>query len=104
MVITVPVIPNSSVRASSGVPWKASGDRGPTLTDESTAPAANATSTESVGSTHSDPRTYSRNAPRPTVPTSAIQSCPPAPQTRFRGNADRRWPTAWHLGCRNGAF
>ena len=62
MVIIVPVIPNSSVRASSGVPWKASGDRGPTLTDDSTAPAARAASTDSVGSTHSDPRTYSRSA------------------------------------------
>src|SRR6266567_4107768 len=68
MVIIVPVIPSSSVRASSGVPWNASGDRGPTLTDDSAAPAARATSTDSVGSTHSDPRAYSRSASRPTMP------------------------------------
>ena len=72
MVIIFPVIPSSSVRASSGVPWKASGDRAPTLTDDSTAPAAKATSTDSVGSTHSDPRTYSLSTPRPTMPASAI--------------------------------
>ena len=72
MVIIVPVIPSSSVRASSGVPWNASGDRGPTLTDDSTAPAARAASTDSPGSTHSAPRAYSRSAPRPTMPTSTI--------------------------------
>jgi hypothetical protein len=72
MVMTVPVIPNSKVRASSAVPWKASGDRGPTLTDDSAAPTARATSTDSVGSTHSDPRTYSLSTPRPTMPASAI--------------------------------
>jgi hypothetical protein len=72
MVMTVPVIPNSKVRASSAVPWKASGDRGPTLTDDSAAPTARATSTDSVGSSHSDPRTYSLSTPRPTMPASAI--------------------------------
>src|SRR5690242_20986347 len=72
-VIIVPVIPSSSVRASSGVPWNASGDRGPTLTDDSTAPAARAASADSVGSTHSEPRTYSRSASRPITPTSTVQ-------------------------------
>ena len=79
MVIIVPVIPSSSVRASSGVPWKASGDRGPTLTDDSAAPAARAASTDSPGSTHSDPRTYSRSASRPTMPTSTIGAGPGRP-------------------------
>src|SRR5690242_20932916 len=83
-VIIVPVIPSSSVRASSGVPWKASGDRGPTLTDDSTAPAARAASTDSVGSTHSEPRTYSRSASRPITPTSTTQVL----------------DKAWHLGHR----
>src|SRR5262249_6077475 len=41
-------------------------------TDDSTAPAARATSTDSVGSTHSDPRTYSLSTPRPAMPASAI--------------------------------
>src|SRR5882724_2430948 len=73
MVIIVPVIPSSSVRASSGVPWNASGDRGPALTNDSAAPTASAASTDSPGSTHSDPRTYSRSAPRLTLPTSTIR-------------------------------
>ena len=47
-VTIVPVIPSSRVRASSGVPWNASGERGPTLTDDSSAPAASAASTDSV--------------------------------------------------------
>ena len=101
-VIIVPVIPSSSVRASSGVPWNASGDRGPTLTDDSTAPAASATSTDSVGSTHSDPRTYSRSAPRPTMPTSTIRLWPGAAAQRTRFRRRPALATAWHLGCRPG--
>ena len=92
MVIIVPVIPSSSVRASSGVPWNASGDRDPTLTDDSAAPAARAASTDNVGSTHSDPRRYSRSAPRLTMPTSTIRLWPGPASTS----------PAWHLGCRTG--
>ncbi len=53
------------------------------LADDSTAPAARAASTDSVGSTHSDPRTYSRSSSRPTVLTSATWfSTAPGPTRR----------------------
>jgi hypothetical protein len=73
-VTIVPVIPSSRVRASSGVPWNASGERDPMRTEDSAAPAARAASTDSVGSTHSDPRTYSLSTLRVTMPASAIRS------------------------------
>src|SRR5262249_10620546 len=63
-VTIVPAIPISNVRASSEVPWNASGERGPTRISDSSDPAARAASTDSVGSTHSDPRTYSDSASR----------------------------------------
>jgi hypothetical protein len=63
----VPAVPMSSVRASSGVPWKTSLYSNPsrgTSTNESTEPAISAASTAIPGSTHSDPRTYSATSSR----------------------------------------
>src|SRR4029077_17742934 len=97
-VIIVPVIPSSSVRASSGVPWKASGDRAPTLTDDSAAPTARAASTHDPGSTHSDPRTYSLSASRPTMPTSTIRLWPDQPADLFPRKRRPLLATASHLG------
>ena len=72
----------SSVRASSGVPWKTSLYSNPsrgTGTNESTKPATSAASTAIPGSTHSDPRTYS--------PTSSRRRLPASPNIR-----SREWP------------
>jgi hypothetical protein len=52
---------------------QASGEFEPTLTDDSAAPAARAATTDSVGSTHSAPRRYSRSASRLTMLTSTIR-------------------------------
>src|SRR6202012_6306510 len=69
------------------------------LTDDSSVPAARAASTDSVGSTHSDPRTYSFSASRPTMPTSAIRSPAarrPVPRTGFRTiRADAHHSLTW---------
>jgi hypothetical protein len=81
--IIVPAVPMSSVRASSGVPWKTSLYSNPsrgTGTNESTEPATSAASAAIPGSTHSDPRTYS--------PTSSRRLLLPAsPNIR-----SREWP------------
>jgi hypothetical protein len=61
-VIIVPVMPVSSVRASSAVPWKASGESGPMFTCDSSSPSSSAATTQPVGITHNDPRAYSRAA------------------------------------------
>ena len=78
----MPAVPMSSVRASSGVPWKTSlysnQSRG-TGTNESTEPATSAASAAIPGSTHSDPRTYS--------PTSSRSLLPASPNIR-----SREWP------------
>ena len=81
--IIVPAVPMSSVRASSGVPWKTSLYSNPsrgTGTNESIEPATSVASTAIPGSTHSDPRTYS--------PTSSRRRLLPAsPNIR-----SREWP------------
>jgi hypothetical protein len=69
-VTMVPAIPISRLRASSGVPWNASGECTPMFTDDSSAPAASAATTDSVGSTHSEARTYSDSASRRIMPIS----------------------------------
>jgi hypothetical protein len=63
-VTIVPAMPINSDRASSGVPWKASGDRGPRSTSDSSEPTTSAAKTATVGSTQSEPRAYSRSASR----------------------------------------
>ena len=71
-VTIVPAMPISRLRASSGVPWNASGECTPTLTTDNSDPAARAAATDSVGSTHSDPRTYSDNVSRRIMPSLLI--------------------------------
>jgi hypothetical protein len=63
-VTIVLVMPMSRLRASSAVPWKASGEPGPRLTCDSSTPSSKATTTDPVGSSHSEPRLYSRSASR----------------------------------------
>jgi len=63
-VTIVLVIPMSNARASSAVPWNASGESGPTFTSDSADPTMSATITDRVGSTHSELRTYSGIASR----------------------------------------
>ena len=67
------------------------------LTDDSTAPAAKAASTDSVGSTHSDPRTYSLSSfsQRTTTHHARLRDpvsarTPAAQRIRFCGMAGRR--------------
>ena len=62
----------SSVRASSGVPWKTNQRVEDTSTCESTRPMPSARTTAMVGSTHSAPRMYSHNASRRTQTTLAV--------------------------------
>ncbi len=69
-VTIVPAMPISRLRASSGVPWNASGECTPMFTADNSAPAARAAITDSVGSTHSDARTYSDSASRRIMPAS----------------------------------
>ena len=47
-VTIVPAIPISKARASSAVPWNASGERGPTLTTDSRDPTARAAANKCV--------------------------------------------------------
>src|SRR5262245_32377609 len=49
------------------------------LTSDSSDPAAKAASTDSVGSTHSDPRTYSDSASRRIMPSLQQRRCPRTP-------------------------
>ena len=95
-VTIVPAIPISKARASSDVPWKASGERGPMPTSDSSAPAASAASTDSVGSTHSDPRTYSASASRrimPSLPHARPNRGPVS--TKHQANANHPLARAW---------
>ena len=70
-VTIVPAMAISRLRASSGVPWNASGECTPTVTCDSSAPAARAATTANAGITHSDPRAYSVNVSRRIMPSSS---------------------------------
>ena len=78
-VTIVPAMPISRLRASSGVPWNASGVCTPTLITDNSDPAARAAAADSVGSTHSDPRTYSGKVSRRIILSLLISRIHPAP-------------------------
>jgi hypothetical protein len=87
-VTIVPETPINMFRASSAVPWNASGEPGPMSMSDNTEPATSAASTENVGSTHSEPRRYSESASR------RIIANPPSAR-RCRGYLEAssgRWP------------
>ena len=66
----------SSVRASSGVPWKTNQRVEDTSICESIRPMPSAMTTAIVGRTHSAPRMYSHNASRRTQTTLAVAAEP----------------------------
>lgn len=77
-VIIVPAVPISSVRASSGVPWKANRCihvPGRVFTLDRIEPKANASTTAIAGNTHSAPRRYSQAASRLRTPEAYARSC-----------------------------
>lgn len=93
-VTIVPVMPISIFRASSTVPWNASSECELTLTSDSADPAARAAATDSVGRTHSDPRTYSDSPSRRIFASLHDASESPTPGSGMAGAGACPW-TRW---------
>src|SRR4051812_49284362 len=84
-VTTVPVTLLSRLRASSAVPWNASGDAGSIRMRDRMNPITNASPALKPGNTHMDPVTYSRIVSRFLISDTSNNACTPAPGARTSG-------------------